>query len=451
MFLELLKELKKNILSALGILLVIMGVIILICLYTPQRTYERNITGAEKAYLKGDFSKAIAKYTKAATNKNNYPESYLGLISAMEASDSEKEELQSVFMEGATLISEMKEEDREKFKDTIVEYFLHESVVFAGDNDTRIEALTIGYDASLGAEDIKRILTECVSEKIADLEKKSKFDEALSLVSDYSDKTDLDSEKLTETLTEEKKFSLEKESLLTRVYNSLKVQYDSCKNDKETDYFSLDFSGIFSLDGSEEAESIAASFLSDSYIMIISGDKDSLTGMGAGLYTFGSKYRTQKGGVAIPYYFYVGEYSEGVRCGFGIAFTTTGEESFISYAGEWKNDLPEGEGKRYEKNTTGETSGYTRTYSGKWSENMAEGEISIVVTESSWEGVIFTGTAKAEKGVCEAQPTESEDYVVLNIRDGNLISVLQSDTEGYALMLTLWKGEGELLTALDIN
>lgn len=452
MFLKILKDLKNNIISALGVLLVILGVVLLICVNTPQNKFERNMIKAEKAYIKGDLSKAVTKYTKAAEYKKSYPEAYVGLISSMEAAKADAEEIENTFMEGASLISEMKEEDREAQKDVIIEYFLHENVVFPDDQDKRIEALTIGYEATDGAEDIKRILTECISEKIDSKEKTGAYDEALALISDYSDKTDIDADNLTETILAEKEFSAEKEALLTRVYTSLKPCFESSREDTCVDLFSMDFADVYELDGAPEAEKIVSSFLTESYLKIMDGNSEALTGIGSGIYTFGSKYRTEKGGVSIPYYFYVGEFKDGIRDGFGVAFTTTGPDSYIAYVGEWKNNLPDGRGSRYEKVWDPENeAGHTRVYSGNWSENLALGNIGIVVTETEWPDVVFTGEAAASKGVCESQPTESDEYVVLNIRDGKLLSVLQSNTEGYALMLTLWQGENELLTAVDIN
>jgi hypothetical protein len=90
-------------------------------------------------------------------------------------------------------------------------------------------------------------------------------------------------------------------------------------------------------------------------------------------------------------------------------------------------------------------------YTGNWENNLAEGTIDIVQKNSEYMGVTFKGTAQFSHGKGEVVPTESEEYVVQNLRSENLISVLESDTEGYALMLAFWQRSNDVLSATGVK
>ena len=448
---EILNAVKKNIVPALGILIVILGAVVLICLFTPAKRYSRAVLKAEKAYTAGNYEKSSEMYEKALGIYDDRPESYLGLLEAKEAGASE--DLKEVFNEGLEAFSEkLSEDERYVNQNTIIEYVLHESIVFADDTDSRLSALFKGYELTDGAEDIKRILTEVAGDKILTLETCENYDEAIETAESYREYTDIDADTIIGRLEEEKAFKETKDTLLEKIYAAMSEIYAKLESGDEESPFDFDYTAICEIDGSDDADSVAGSFISDSYTLIIDGDNDTKTGTGAGLYTFGERYRTEKGGVAIPYYFYVGGYKNGLRSGFGVAFTRTSERSYILYAGEWENDEPSGEGTKYVHNESVDeeenVSLQNYSYYGNWKEGLSEGEISVTVTSSEWEDVVFTGTLTAEDGICSEVPTETEDYVVLNIRDGRLIGILTSDTEGYALMITLWQNDGEMLEAI---
>ena len=150
------------------------------------------------------------------------------------------------------------------------------------------------------------------------------------------------------------------------------------------------------------------------------------------------------------YSFYVGEYKDGLRDGKGIMFTRTGEYSFVMYAGTFKEDTPNGKGTRYVKEDDGANYVFTK-YSGNWENNLAEGKIDVTEKNSEYMGVTFSGSVNVSHGKGEVVPTESEEYVVQNLRSENLIGVLESDTEGYALMLAFWQRANDVLSATGIK
>ena len=448
------QNLKKNLILSLGILIVICIGVVIIGLNTPGKRFTRAMANAEKAYTKGDFAKAAAGYEKAIgiKSKNKKVTAYTGLISSKEAEGAE--DLKETYLEGLTAIEAMNENDRYVVLDAIIEYVLHDSVVFTDDVKERIDALERAYDLTYGDTNVAMELSECVSGYIETLRLSEEYDTALEYVERFKEKTDIDADALTKKLTKEKEFAAEKDGLLKNVYEALKGFVADYSAGKGTDPYSYDFAKILAIDGSASAETVAGAFISGSYQTVFEkeSEDDGLNGKGAGLYTFGDRYRTEKGGVAIPYYFYVGDYKDGVRSGFGVSFMKVGVDSFFMYAGEWSNDLPSGKGARYEKivDSEGESS-YTKTYDGTWKDGLAEGAITIAVTEESWPDVVFSGIMTAKAGVCDEVPTETEDYVVINLREGKLVGVLASSTEGYALMITIWQGEDETVSALGLN
>ena len=447
---SLLQNLKKNMLVALGILIAICATVLIIAFNTPGKRFNRAMEAGDKAYAKGSFETAVAQYTKAIKIKDDKIDAYLGLISAKEAEGAE--DLKETFLQGLAAIEAMGENDRYIVLDRVIEYVLHDSVIFTDDLKERIEVLDRGYDLTYGDKDVRRELTECVSAYIESLRVSEEYDEALEYVERFTEKTDIKAERLTARLNKEKEFAAKKGDLLKSVYDALKPFVDAYSTSVGADPYKHDFKKILSIDGSDSAETVASAYVSGSCFSIFESEGNDLTGKGAGLYTFGDTYKNEKGSVATPYYFYTGDYKDGVRSGFGVSFMKVGEESFVLYAGEWENDLPSGKGTRYEKITDTEGDGsYTQTYAGNWLEGLAEGTVSITVTEDMWDGIIFSGEVNAKKGVCDEVPSETDEYVVLNLKDARLVGVLASDTEGYALMITIWQSEDETIGALGLN
>lgn len=84
-------------------------------------------------------------------------------------------------------------------------------------------------------------------------------------------------------------------------------------------------------DRSDTAESYVNAMTSDHAVYIPGG---SLTGTGAGVYNLGDGW----------YYFYYGDYVDGVRTGKGVSFVRSYSDAYEYYEGMWSNDLPNGQG-----------------------------------------------------------------------------------------------------------
>ena len=427
----------------------VVGVITVAILYnTPGRRFNRNIKQADEYSLQGNFSEAIAKYKKALSIDNKSIETHLGILCAKEAAGDE--DLQSTFAETVNMFLTFDDVTLEENRAIITEYVLHESTIFAGNTEERLNILEKGYELTAGSEDIKRLITECVDELVTKDRNEGNFEDAMELLKRFDGKTDIDDAELIAAINKEKSTYELKKELLTKAYEALKDYEEDLLNNKEPDPFTYNFSKIMELDGSEEANNLVNSKASDKYVYVPSENYNSGSGIGAGLYTYNIEYETVEGEIITAYSFYVGEYKDGLRDGKGIMFTRTGEYSFVMYAGSFKEDTPNGTGSRYVKEDDGANYVFTK-YTGNWENNLAEGKIDITEKNSEYMGVSFNGNAEFGHGKGEVVPTESEEYVVQNLRSENLISVLESDTEGYALMLAFWQRANDVLSATGVK
>ncbi len=427
----------------------VVGVIVVAILYNlPGKRFERNVEKADELLLKGNFSEAILKYNSALKIDDTSIETYLGILNAKEAENAE--DLKSVFAETVNYFMTFDDETKLENRALITEYVLHESTIFADDIDERLNILEKGFELTSGSEDIKRLITECVNELVTQYRNEGRFEDAVKLLKRFDGKTDIDDAELIAAINKEKSTYELKKELLTKAYEALKDYEEALLNNKEPDPFTYNFSKIMELDGSEEANNLVNSKASDKYVYVPSENYNSGSGIGAGLYTYNIEYETVEGEIITAYSFYVGEYKDGLRDGKGIMFTRTGEYSFVMYAGSFKEDTPNGTGSRYVKEDDGANYVFTK-YTGNWENNLAEGKIDITEKNSEYMGVSFNGNAEFGHGKGEVVPTESEEYVVQNLRSENLISVLESDTEGYALMLAFWQRANDVLSATGVK
>lgn len=446
---EKLKKLNLNpLIKIVAVLLIVAGIAVIIAFNTPSRRYERNFLKAEKLYSEGKFEDALSKYEKALSIREYSVESYLGILFSKEALDSE--DIEATYSSALDSFLAFPEETRLASKASIIEYVLHEKTIFPESNGERIEALEEGYEITDGAPDIERILKECVEEEIETKRTSGEFDEAIEIVEHFKDKEFLEAEKLSSDLLKEKEIFELKETVLSKAIDALKDYYDCALSGNCASPFDTDFSEILSLDGSDEADSLVRTYYDKSYIYIPNAEAQSEKDFGAGLYTFGKLYE-KEGGSVYPYLFYVGEYKDGQRNGFGISFMKTNELSYVMYVGQWQNDVAEGHGTRYKLVAYPEgNKGYYRVYEGDWKNGLADGVINVTATSAEYPDTVFTGSFNATAGMGEEIPTESDEYVVLNIRSERLIAVLKSDTSDYALSLALWQKESTAIDALGI-
>lgn len=432
----------------LGGLLIVVGILFLILLNTPKRRFERNYLKAETLFAKSDFTGAIAKYDKALSIDPASTECYLGKLVAKQAVGAE--DVKETFENGLTVFEGLEPEVLEGDKQVITEYVLHENEVYADDPDMRINSLERGYNLTAGNTDIARILTECASERVAYLRNTGEFDKAVELLNRLSGKLDIDDKALIADLSKEKGSYELKKKVLGQAYEALKDYVAGLSAGTEPDFLAFDFSKIMAVDGSDEATQLVNTKAADSYIYIPSENYNEGSGTGAGIYTFGGEKTDEEGNTYIGYSIYVGDFKDGLREGNGVLFTRTGEDSFVMFAGKFRDDVANGTGSKYFKDSDGEKYTYT-SYKGNWDNNLASGNIDIAIRTSAFPDVVFSGAMDATLGKGAVIPTESDEYVVQNLRSDNLVAVLASSTEGYSLMLSVWQRTSDVLSAAGIS
>lgn len=159
-----------------------------------------------------------------------------------------------------------------------------------------------------------------------------------------------------------------------------------------------DYAGMRAVDGSETANAFVSAMDSDRSVYLPDG---SFTGTGAGIYKFG------EGG----YYFYYGDYVDGVRIGNGISFISGGNY-IATFTGAWDNDAPNGQGTLAYVLDADEY-GYsdTRTDSGSLVNGLWNGTVNITYTSSYNTGLgqaldTYVATYTADNGVATVDKTE---------------------------------------------
>lgn len=123
-------------------------------------------------------------------------------------------------------------------------------------------------------------------------------------------------------------------------------------------------------------------------------------------------------------YIYIGEYKDGVRCGQGAWYYTSGDTKWC-FTGEWANDAPNGYGKL----AVGSSGSWVR--SGEYIDGLENG---ARVIESEENGVIFRYTADKGKvpiiGVKEHKGENHTDYVIAYAEGSKKVSLnLHSENE----------------------
>ena len=210
------KVLRKVILGV-----AVAGAITVATLYnTPGRRFARNIKQADEFSLQGNFGEAIAKYKKALSINNTSIETHLGILCAKEAAGDE--DVQATFGETINMFLTFDDVTLEENRALITEYVLHESTIFAGNTEERLNILEKGYELTAGSEDIKRLITECVNELVTKDRNEGNFEDAMKLLERFKGKTDIDDDEVIASINKEKSTYELKKELLSKAYEALK-------------------------------------------------------------------------------------------------------------------------------------------------------------------------------------------------------------------------------------
>ncbi len=347
-------------------------------------------------------------------------------------------------------------------------YYAYGTDLLKTDKEKALEA----FDETLSLSDNAESYTETVSGAVLSLIdayiSTDDFDKSYSLLDKYSEQLSLNYDEVKATIDTAENLYQIKNELLSNAENYLKPFYaeysTSCSletvQSMETALYrgsTYDFSGMLSLDGSNEAETLALSGAAHSYIYTQDGYNSNFTGTAAGLYLIGEQYTNDDGSLGQGYYFYYGDYVNGIREGYGIIIIKLDDSSYEVFEGTFKDDKPEGFGILYENGLSAVTSQNVMqklTY-GNFTGGLENGEMTVNAVLGEYPDTYFTTTYTADNG--KVAPLEGEliDYNIVSEAPAgtNLSIIIPCVEEGDEFFIPIYLAEDSLLgvTAFTLN
>lgn len=301
-----------------------------------------------------------------------------------------------------------------------------------------------------------------VNDRVWSLTDKGDFEAAYGLAESfkavYADGYDTQIQKINEA---EKFFNLKK-NLLSKVYEAMKPYFENNREADLSEVFNAEnpvvgmlganWDSMLLLDGSEDADTLAASQYAEQYLYSPEGFDRAATKIGCGLYPYGEMYTKEDGSQGAGYYFYFGEYENGQRNGYGIAFAKSGSTSFVGYEGQWKEDKPCGTGIQYECNMYAHTSlaEYRRATYGNFSEGLQDGEMTTRAVLNEHPDTSFMGTYVVSKGVAAALEGEPLDYGIVDATPEGylLVAIIPSVDAGYDYFIPVYEKKDSTMSVI---
>ena len=506
------KEMKisKKLLYILGGCAGALLIALLVILLIPSNRISRNLSNGDKFYGKENYETAIKKYQKAVDVHGLNVKGSLGVVRSKLALEEDASSEFEAVMEKLKPYFEEKSKGLEAkegeipFKHFISEEdfpFLTELLLLAGqaenDKDKCIEFLEAGYEYLDNTPDLNGALYDAYCSKAADMaenepevaagyyekaflygkddqttEKYSdmlydyslkltdegSFDKALEVLEDCKGKVLFDVEEALNSSLVKKEMYETKVNVLSKAYEALKGYYEYSVSEEKNETSPVggmcdwDLTDMLMIDGSSEAEKIALSFSEDAYIWAPEGYTKDFSGIACGLYPYGETYKGEDGKNHVSYYFFYGNYENGIRKGYGISFAKSDATSFYGFEGNYENNSPNGEGTKFIKQN------YTYTslpecmikIKGLWKDGLENGEMNRTVVLSEHPDTYFAGSYQATNGIAPGVSAATEDYEIINEPEesATLIAVLPSVDAGYNYYVPVYQYEGMRLSAL---
>ena len=339
-------------------------------------------------------------------------------------------------------------------------YYAYGTSLSEKDKEKALEAFDEALCLSDNAESYTEMISGCVLSLIDAYISTDEFDKSYSLLDKYTESLGLNYDEVKAKIDTAENLYQIKNTLLSNAENYLKPFYDeystSCTletvQSMETALFrasTYDFSGMLSLDGSSEAETLALSGTSRSYIYTQDGYNSNFTGTAAGLYLIGEQYTNDDGSLGQGYYFYYGDYVNGVREGYGIIILKLDDSSYEVFEGTFKDDNPEGFGILYENGLSAVTAQNVMqklTY-GNFAGGLEDGEMTVNAVLSEYPDTYFTTSYTADNG--KVAPLEGEliDYNIVSEAPAgtNLSIIIPCVEEGDEFFIPIYLAEDSLL------
>lgn len=274
----------------------------------------------------------------------------------------------------------------------------------------------------------------CVLGAEKEFEKATEYIDSCSIVLEEA----YDVSKLRESIGELADFDKDSYAMLEKAYEAMDSYYrvwESTGFHTELNDFTVSggmilagFSDMFRIDGTDVANRLAyySRLWDETYIYSPQGAGEMFSGIGCGVYPFGETKSDDDSENSVSYYFYFGEYENGIRNGHGITFLSSVATSFYSFEGEWKDDAPNGQGIYYvvEKYDYTELSEFTETVEGSFKNGLQNGLMTVRISYNNVPGYVFKGTYEAKEGIAPKALIDTSKYTVSSNADRYPIAIL---------------------------
>ena len=429
-----LKKKKTGLIVAICVVVVLaLGAGAYFLFFTPEKRYERKMDVAEKAMTDSNYEEAVTAYEAALGIFDDRVPAMNGLLSA-QISAGESDGARENFTEFRTTITGFDADKVTENSEDIVAFYEYADDLYS-DTDSLIDAYKEGYNLTNDNGLKKNLVTAYVDRadamdnsdyenKIAaygdaldldstnesalsgrkacayavldDMMDAQQYDQAESFINTYADSmSDVDFSSYTEKIESERALMTARHDLMEQVISLMSAS---------------DYAGMMDVDGSDNASTVVANMDGDSYVYATDGYDSSYTGKAAGVYTYSTL-------LSSGYYFYYGDYENGVRSGQGTMFVKMDgyNQAYLVYEGAWSNDKPNGAGTETSVNEDAGDELVTVTRSGNLVDGLFDGEVTVSLVSNDEEyGGTYTGTYTASNGDA---PDIRENYPDLDFSD----------------------------------
>lgn len=411
--------------------------------FTPEIRFERKLAKADEAVTNQNYEVAKQSYEEALEIFDDRIVAINGMINA-EIELGELENAREDFEKYRAAIRAFDAAKIEENREEVVRFYAMAGKLF-DDNDKLIEVYGEGweltedavlqeahvkvhleradaieladYDAKIEAyTDVLEIdptnvdalsgRSECAYAVLDDMMLAEQYDEAETFISNYQDMlADADFSVYLEKIASERALAAARHDLMEQVISLMAAG---------------DYEGMLNVYDSENVSLVLNNMEGDSYIYAQDGFNSTYTGKAAGIYAYDSSY-----------YFYYGDYENGIRSGQGCTFVKRDESStYRIYEGDWRDDKPNGQGIDFATYVQNDDGFLMYIESGSFVDGLYDGEISV--TLKTVEGD-YTGVYTAAGGAVSDVRAQYPDYDFSGTPEGCIVYVVlhNADSTSY--------------------
>lgn len=337
-----------------------------------------------------DYEQAIVAFQAVIEIDPKSAEAYLGMAEAY-IGLGDTENAIAVLRQGYEAADQ-----NEEIRQVLIEVYIQEAKKCTETEDY-LKALEY-YDFLLELdgenEQVLLDLEECLIQYLGILMNEGRYEEIRQLYEKYGEvvSTDIFQEYL-DAIEELERIEAENQEFMQTVYDLMEAR---------------DYDGLQALEETEELQAFLDRMEGEHFIYIPEDDSNA-TGTGAGI------YRLSEGNC----YFFYGQYEAGIRSGEGSTFNTNDFGGYTEFSGEWKEDMPNGEGTQFFQRYMGATGeGYQEIFSGNLVNGLFDGSIT---NRTIMSGTTYDMSVNVTMGIPEdktAELTAQLPYISQAIPEG---------------------------------